>query len=210
MYRFYATMLDAFTRFQRNEDAEAAKIELLNRINRVATPQTDPMMRGIELENAVNTYHGPSDALVQVHDKAAPSSLILELQSMIAGSISQAYVEAWIETRYGPVILYGKADYIMRNICADLKYTENYDFPKYLHSWQRIVYPYCLNQMGHSVTLFRYIVVPGFNSRPVTEDYIYRPQSDTDQLRVHVEDLIETIEAFRNEITDTRIFGEAA
>ena len=134
------------------------------------------------------------------------------------GTFPQQYVRATINTRYGLVELYGYADYIGRNIVADMKTTSNYSFGKYENGWQKDLYPYCLIESGDmtEVSSFEYTVfqlsggtsrTPLISAKMYKEDYTYNHAKATARLRQMCERLIEWLEMHRSEITNTKIFG---
>ena len=89
-------------------------------------------------------------------------NLIDTLSDYFFSSICQHRCEATIDTKYGPVILYGDADYIRRDVIYDLKTTSRYEFGKFSTGWQKHLYPYCLIESGDitEVSGFEYTVVP--------------------------------------------------
>lgn len=89
------------------------------------------------------------------------ADLLRRLFEYFAGCTCQHRCEALLDTCYGPVILYGDADYIRRDKVYDLKSTMRYDYGKYEEGWQKDVYPYCLIESGEMefVSEFEYLVV---------------------------------------------------
>jgi hypothetical protein len=205
-YAFYATLLDAFAWYKRSED-EGAKQEFLDKVNRVQTPPTDPMLRGIAFEAAVVAWAGcpgNPDAVLQVHDKKCPGWILEEFTRDWKGSVRQIYVETILPTNYGEVKVYGYVDEILRDTAADIKTTSSYTFPKYLHNWQHPVYLEALQ--GSGIDRFKYRAT---DFREVyEEEYLYNPQ-DTERLIGECSHLIEFLEANRPAITDTKVFGQA-
>lgn len=134
------------------------------------------------------------------------------------GSVSQLFVCATIETKYGTVELYGFVDELKRDTVFDIKTTSKYDFGKYANGWQRHVYPYCLIESGQmeSVKAFEYTAyqLKGGTSRTplisgtcYPEYYVYNHEQTVKLLRNHCERFIEFLEENRALITDNKIFG---
>ncbi len=203
-YAFYATLLDAFAWYKRSE-AEDAKQEFLDKVNRVKTPPTDPMLRGIAFEAAVVEWSmnpGHVEDVVMVHDTECPGRILHEFTRDWHGSIRQIYVESILPTQYGEVKVYGFVDEILRDTAADIKTTGKYEFPKYLHNWQHPVYLEALKDSG--ISRFKYRATDFRNV--YEEEYSYRP-ADTDRLIAECVHLIEFLEANRPAITDRKIFN---
>lgn len=146
--------------------------------------------------------------------------LVNRLTEYFSGSICQYRCEATIDTTFGPVILYGDADYIRRDVVHDLKTTSKYDkFGKYARGWQKHLYPWALIKSGDvtEISGFEYTVVPlvGGNSRtPLINGSIYKEWFDFSfedsehALRGITEGMIHWIEEHRNLITHKRIFNQ--
>lgn len=146
--------------------------------------------------------------------------LVRKLTDYFSGAVCQHRCEAVMETRYGPVILYGDADYILRDVVYDLKSTSRYDrYGKFSEGWQKDLYPWALIESGEmdSVSGFEYTIVPlagGKDSSPLItgeikkEYYPYSHEASTGRLRASVETFILWIEDHRNLITHKRIFNE--
>lgn len=134
-------------------------------------------------------------------------------------SIPQLFVSADLETKYGTVELYGYIDYLKRDVVIDAKTTSKYDFGKYEKYWQRHTYPYCLIASGqmNSIKAFEFtaFALKGGTSRTplisgsrFPEYYTYNHEQSVKLLTNHVERFIEFLEANREHITNTKIFGE--
>lgn len=202
-YAFYATLLDAFAWYKRSE-ADEAKQEFLDKVNRVQTPPTDPMLRGIAFEDAVVRWAaapGDPEDVVRVHDTDCPGRILEEFTRGWEGSVRQIHVEAMLPTQYGQVKVYGFVDEILRDTAADIKTTGKYAFPKYLHNWQHPVYLEALKKTG--INRFKYRAT---DFREVyEEEYAYNP-ADTDRLIAECIHLIEFLECNREFITDRKVF----
>lgn len=145
--------------------------------------------------------------------------LVDELVDYFFEATAQFRCEATIDTAYGPVILYGDADYIRRDVVYDLKSTSHYDYGKFSNGWQKHVYPYALIESGQvtSISGFEYTVVPltgGTSRSPLISGTIYREWYDyshertKEALKGIVEPFISWVEAHREQITHPRIFNK--
>jgi hypothetical protein len=140
-----------------------------------------------------------------------PISICREFADYFKGAQSQVFTEAVLPTGYGDVLLYGYIDELMPLSVHDIKTTGNYEAWKFKGKWQRIVYPYCLNENGNAVNRFEYniLVTDKYgNNETVTEEYGYTHDEATiDCLRLFVEGFIQFLEENRGLITDGKIFN---
>ena len=146
--------------------------------------------------------------------------LVRELASYFKGSICQHRCEAVMDTFLGPVILYGDADYILRDVVYDLKTTSKYSaYGKFSEGWQKDLYPWALIESGEmeGITGFEYTIVPlsgGNTTSPIitgeikTEWYDYSHGMATRRLRQVLEAFLPWIEEHRSLITHKRIFNQ--
>jgi len=137
-----------------------------------------------------------------------PISLCREFAEYFKGAVPQVRTEGVLQTKYGPVLLYGYIDELMPLSVHDIKTTSNYSAFKFRDHWQHIVYPYCLHQEGSKITLFVYNIVKwGKVNETFTEHYNFNISRDTEKLLNHCELFIEFLENNRNQITDKKIFN---
>jgi hypothetical protein len=206
-YHLYPSLLDSFAWFKKSE-AENALEEFLNKLNRVRTPPSDAMLRGIAFEDhlthAARGFAVPTspEGLVKCHDTEIRMDLLEQFIDRLRGSVRQVFVESVLDCAVGQVRVYGFVDNIMQDIAVDTKTTGKYEFPKYLHSFQRPVYLEALK--GSGITKFQFLVTD-FKELYV-EEYTHN-SADTDRLVSEINDLVGFIEANRDKITDTKIFG---
>lgn len=139
-----------------------------------------------------------------------------EVAQGLAGSVSQLFTKATIDTKAGTVELYGYIDEYRLNQVIDLKTTSQYDFLKFERKWQRHIYPYCLVESGHEVEGFEYRVIkwkggtktqPALSGEIIPEYYTYTHSESTDALRAMLEQFIGWLESRKDRITDTKIFA---
>lgn len=221
------------------EFAKKQEQELLDAINRVEKPAEEAPTRGTclnEIVDCILERRAPHDgiSLATVRDQNGEpqhitaqmdgfsfnfdAGMCMELAAFFRGSICQHLCEATMDTLYGPVILYGYADYIRRDIVYDLKTTGSYKWGKYESGWQKDLYPWCLIESGELQTVsgFEYTPVEvrgGGPKEPIITGDIYHEWYDYDhgqageRLRGGVEAFIAWIELNRDRITHTRIFN---
>ncbi len=138
-----------------------------------------------------------------------PIALCREFADYFKGAVPQVRTEGVLQTKYGPVLLYGYIDELMPLSVHDIKTTAKYNAFKFRNHWQHIVYPYCLHQEGSKIDLFEYNVVQwGSTNETFTEPYNFDLTRDTERLLNHCERFIEFLENNRNFITDKKIFNQ--
>lgn len=168
-------------------------------------------VESIKQENTIVTFK----ATYNEREFIFPAALCFEFSNYYKGAVPQVRTEAVLATKYGDVLLYGDIDELMPTSVHDIKTTKSYTAGDFKDHWQHIVYPYCLNQNGNSVTDFEYNIATinrlksGIvNYETYTEYYSFNPETDIPRLTKHVEGLIEFIEANKNLITDKKIFNQ--
>lgn len=211
-------------------DFEKEQLEtLFNRINRVtlAWEDSEAADRGTAFNEAVDCVIAgrKSDKMDLKSDKLTnlivanynkrtfifPVDLVREFATYFKGGESQVYTEAILETKSGPVLLYGYIDELLPLSVHDIKTTSKYKAGKFRNNWQHVVYPYCLNASGNQVNEFEYnVVVLGTNYtyQTFTEHYHYRSDFHPIALTGIVEQFISFIESNRDKITDLKIFNK--
>lgn len=138
-------------------------------------------------------------------------------------AIPQKFVEGLIDTPRGLVRLYGYVDELTDHGVHDIKTSGSYEAFKFKGNAQHLVYPYCLNAMGIEVREFSYDLahidsgikrgapVPDYIEVKYLgshqEEYSYIADRDEPILRERLCALIDFLEAHRDLITDTKIFG---
>ena len=148
------------------------------------------------------------------------NNLVNDLASYFDGAICQHRCEAVMDTCFGPVVLYGDIDYIIRDVIYDLKSTSRYNaYGKFSEGWQKDLYPWALIESGemNNISGFEYTIVPlsgGTPTSPIimgeikTEWYDYSHGSASRRLRQALEAFIPWIEAHRSQIVHPRIFNQ--
>lgn len=234
-YKFYATLLDAFAWYLSDEREEAFQ-EFINKLNRVPFTSeaaakgtafnelVDKIKNGQliptdKLGTAIIPHAGKMPVPVIVSDKGEieyPAqgfvfkfkwSTVERFVNMFEGAQDQVYVEAVLPTAKGNVMLYGYIDEVPQGgRMSDIKCTGSYEFPKFLHNWQHVVYPYCMLQHGIEMPLFSYDITDYNNF--YKEEYVFAGVKDTQRLAFFCERLIDFIESQRHLITDKKLFAQ--
>lgn len=104
----------------------------------------------------------------------------------------EKYVERLIDTRFGPVKLYGYVDDINGGVVQDLKTCANYWGLQYADSVQWKTYLYCTGAHTHT-----YIITDFTNI--YYEEYHWRPENEL-ELKRDIEDYFEFVAMHINEI----------
>lgn len=215
-YMVYPSLLDAFTAFRISDFM--TEEELLARINRTGgtSPEAmrgtafneviDRMAAGYVPELYVDGANGDEHYLYNYEREryAFPRAVCDRLASLYRGSLTQQFVQGDIECRYGVVRLYGYADGVFPHSVRDIKTTKRYAAQKYRRSWQMVVYPYCIRQMGGTVEEF---VFDATDFREVYSEVYTGRQIDIRGRIGELEDFIEYIERKRDVITQPKLFG---
>lgn len=218
-----------------DEIADEREKELIDSINRVEHEPSEAADKGTcfnEVIDCLVEQRGSTREdvkIVAIHDPSEPTvigatmhdftftfdvELCKAVAADLAGATPQQLVEAVMPTKYGPVLLYGYADYIQLDKVIDLKTTgSTYNFGKYEKYWQKDVYPWCLQASGlMEPAMFQFYCVQFNKSAPLTgkvfkEDYTYVHAEAEQRLRRIVEHFIEWLENHRDLITDKKVFG---
>lgn len=216
-YNIYPSLLDSFSWYLKNESDTATK-EFIDRINRVPQPYSEAADKGTKFNLLTDYLIGgriPEGWTQQGEEYVCPASgeapefrFPTEIADAIAeevmGSVTQVFCECYIPTGRGVVRIYGYCDNVIGNTVIDQKtISKAYEFPKFLHNWQHVVYPFALNEMGVKVDTFTYLITDFKTINK--EDYIYNPDTDRRRLMAHVDRFIDFLESVRPLITDPKI-----
>ena len=211
-YKFYATLLDAFSWYQQSE-SDNSEQEFIDKINRV--PVTDEkalerMNKGTALNDLVDEQLKSTtlsmNGMLQKNGFEFDVYVVSELSNYLTGSVPQHYTETTISIDGKSVLLYGYIDYVRQEKCIDLKTTSSYDLGKYKGSMQRHLYPVSLFAEGVIVDEFEFLVTD-FKS-VFKETY---PVSFEESKSILVEQcrlLIDFLESKKHLITDKKIFAQ--
>lgn len=194
---------------------------LIDRINRVPIIKSEAADKGTAFNEVVDciiehrtskkmnikSYPATNEIAVQFGEfyYTFPMDLCIEFATYYKGALTQVYTEAILPTKYGDVKLYGYIDELMPFKTADIKTAKSYSAFKFRNNWQRLIYPYCLNQNGIMVNEFEFAVTDFKESW--SEVYQYEPERDNPKLTAQCERLIDFLEMHKSKLTDTKIFG---
>lgn len=192
---------------------------LIDRINRVPF-ESEAADRGTAfnevidciIENRISTTMEiksfKESGVIAVHYKQHvfnfPFDICVEVAKYLKDALTQQFTDGIIETKYGPVRLYGYIDQLLPFKIVDIKTTSKYSAFKYQNNWQHKVYPFCLKQNGVDIDEFEYVITDFKNTW--SEHYRFIPEKDVVELTSHVERFIEFLELNREKITDMKIF----
>ena len=112
------------------EQEAAAKAEFLNTLNKIYTPPTPAIQKGIDFENEI---HAVCDG------GTSEDPCVNEIAEQCKGG----YWQQVLQKRVGNYLLYGKADVINGDKIIDIKYTGSYELNKFEPSIQHLLYMEC-------------------------------------------------------------------
>jgi hypothetical protein len=209
-YRFYATLLNAYSWYLDSE-SETAFQEFIDKINRVPF-SSEAADRGTAFNTLIDGIKDGVITTPSLEDEFEyggfkfSSEIAFECAEYVQHGISQVRENGFIDTPLGLIEVYGDMDYILPAMeQVDLKTTKAWELGKYASTWQHIVYPYCYNQKTGFAPTFTYLATD-FKS-VVKEQYIYNHERDEPKLRTICVDLAQFIEQHRALITDLKIFN---
>jgi hypothetical protein len=135
-YRVYPTLLNAFGKYLASP-SEMAKLELLNRINRVPDFDTDTLSKlkkGISFEHAVlkNTMHRFDPAHIEAVRELLPKRNVTQKK---------------VSFNHHSIHFYGIADVVGEGRVIDLKTTSRYKSGKFSYNFQTL-YLFALKNAG--------------------------------------------------------------
>lgn len=240
-YQDYLNSEDTWLKYWGNSETPSVSLEnferkqlddLIGKINRVpvAWEDTEKRDRGTAFNEVVDCLilRSKSPKMDIKSDKEAgtitaaynertfsfPIVICREFADYFKGATPQVFCEGILPTKRGDVRLYGYIDEVMPTAVHDIKVTGNYEAWKFKDKWQRVVYPFCMNEMGAHVTDFEYniLLIKESKTAPptyetITEYYNYT-EGDKVSLAAFVEGFIDFVESNRALITDTKIFNQ--
>lgn len=198
--------------------------DLIDKINRV-TFESEAADKGTMFNEVIDCIveNRKSDKM-EVNSKLSSSTILVSwktwqfffntedcktIAKAVKGAICQNYQEAFLQTKYGIVKIYGYSDFLLPFRVVDLKTTGKYSAFKFRNNWQHIVYPFLLHFNGNFISDFTYLVYKWTKTggEIFEEEYTYDETRDLPKLVNIVEQFIEFLEANRNLITDKKIFN---
>ena len=175
--------------------------DIINKINRVPEAKSEAALKGTSFHEL--TVHDWTQIVPAEHrgqmcyfydDYRFPAGPVEEIGKIRAGGVHEVFVQKEMQTKYGPVLLYGFIDTIKDGVSMDIKTTKRYDIGKYLGSLQRSAY---LWMSGSRMFEF---VVTNFNA--VFKEPYYANGTEEERTKVEVEDFLSFCIHFKDQITD--------
>lgn len=175
-YLITPTLLNSWSYYMGVDEewAESARASFLQTLSRDKFEPTEDMEKGNKFERDVfayvdgyrpqltNEHLNPVD-IIDIDDGYRPFpdgdywSCVADLARHVHGGVRQLAVKAEIEVGGQAFLLYGKVDHLAGPWATDIKFTGNYEFPKYKETAQHSVYLHCLP----AVPSFRYLISDG-------------------------------------------------
>lgn len=158
------TLLNSWDFFlsAQEEWEEKAREEFRATLRREPFLPTPAIQAGIDFERDVRDV-SEGRALNREHDRY--SECVEEIADIVRGGAWQVKVQKTILSGGNLILLYGKVDVLKGPVCYDIKFTGEYEAPKYQHSAQHPLYLECLE----TVPIFQYLVSDG--SQVYIEEY---------------------------------------
>jgi len=151
MFYISPTFLDSFAYYQKADDdhVDVKRQELIDRLNGI-TVTTEAMQKGTDFESLLCNY---IDGRATLDDWNALTPVIKEMAGYVRGGIRQMRVGVHL---LPDVTLIGYIDFLNRGTVYDVKTTGKYEFPKFLHKNQHLMYLAALRQQ--KIDTFKYLV----------------------------------------------------
>ena len=204
-YNFYPTLLNNFKDYQDmkmyGERMAYDEPGILDAINKKPFLISDAILKGQALEK-----HLQDGSPLGRFEKDFEPSVLVSLRAEVAKGVWQVFVEYTHELPECIVRWYGFIDVLQGTRTLDVKSTSQYDFPKFLNSFQHKVYMLGCDNMGIEIKDHIYLATTG--REWYKESYHYQKDKFIADLTTVSRDLISFCELHRNEITSPRIFNE--
>jgi hypothetical protein len=188
-YKVYPTLLNSYQKYL-NDPSNEAKLQLINRINRV---------NDYDLETLNRFKKGTSfeDAVLKNYRHEFDQSKVLELRRMLP----ERYIsQKLIKFTYKNILFYGYADVVGDQKIIDIKTTSKYKANKYANNFQNL-YLYGLKDMGF--TEMEYLI---FDFEKIHSEKYSLSSFDFNPMLNKMEDFGAFLELNRNQIGDKKIF----
>lgn len=154
-YLITPTLLNSWAYFMSVDDeyTEGARTSFRQTISRDEFEPTEDMAKGNKFEADVFAWvDGYRPELMDTYWEC-----VEEIADKVGGGVRQLVVKKEIEVSGQAFLLYGKVDHLAGPWATDVKWTGNYDFPKFKATAQHPVYLACLPL----VPSFRYLISDG-------------------------------------------------
>lgn len=154
-YLITPTLLNSWDYLMKVDDeyGEDAKASFLQTLSRDKFEPTEAMQKGNQFEADVFAYvDGYRPTLVDDYWEC-----VAEIAAKVHGGVRQLAVKTEIVVNGQAYLLYGKVDHLAGPWATDIKWTGNYEFPKFKDTAQHPLYLACLP----AVPSFRYLISDG-------------------------------------------------
>jgi hypothetical protein len=184
-YRFYPTLLNAFSRYLRG--GNLTEQDMIAIINRVPSPTTEAQERGISFEEAV--VKGTDE------DRFNPD-ILAKVRKLLPRPIVD--VQVYCQWEIDDVLFYGYVDLIGKYKAVDLKTTTSYQKDRFVNNHQNL-YLHALKRKG--IKLMEYVITD-FNDVYVESYPLTHP---IDRQLEEIRQFKQFLEEHRGFITDRKI-----
>ena len=150
------SLLSSFKYWQ---ESEKPIDEFMNTLNKIKTPTTEAMQRGIDFENDIQQHCIEfKNEILNENDKISSeyANCIYKITNIVKGGLWQCKVQKEIKINNQDFMLFGYADVIKENAIYDIKTTAVYELGKYNTSTQHLIYMYCTG-----IKNFEYLIAQG-------------------------------------------------
>jgi len=203
MYRLYPTLVEQFMNYKRDLYGITEQ-DIIDKINRVPTPTHPAAAKGSafhEITEGVYQDLKPVEYRKQECYKYGeyyfPVGPVREIGEIRRGGVHEVFAKKVLETRFGPVEIYGYCDTLKMGVIYDVKTTSSYRGISYLNSLQRHVYPWLTGarELIFLISTFQNVFIEPYGP------------GDEEVIRVEVEDFLTFAEQNLDKITDDKFLG---
>lgn len=164
------TLLNSWQYYLKSQESyeEGAKEDFLNCLNKIKTPPTENMLKGIAFEEEI--------CRCCEQNSTSDNDTVNEIVGIVKGGLWQETVSKVVEIQGLQVLLYGKCDFMKEDTIYDVKWTGKHkDLGKYLKNSQHKIYLYC-----SGLPFFKYLISD--DKEVFNEDYSLSPKTESDVL----------------------------
>jgi len=185
-YKFYPTLLNAYDSFEKGYVTET---ELIDRINRLPSVQTEAQAKGSSFEDA---------AIKGINEELFDAAILARVRALLPRPMVKT--QAYCEYQMNDVLLYGYVDVIGKIMAVDIKTTGKYEAGNYAGSHQNFYLP-ALRSKG--IRKLRYVIT---DFKDVYSEE-YDQTFDFSHQLAQISSFCQFVEDNRTKITDGKIFA---
>ena len=186
-YKLYPTLLNSYDRYQKGYINDN---ELIDRINRVPSPQTEAQRKGASFEEAV---------VKGIDEESFDPEILSRVRALLPRPMMKT--QFYCEYQLGDVLLYGYVDVLGKLMAVDIKTTSNYITGCYAVSHQNFYLP-ALRSKG--IRSLRYVIT---DFKDVYQEE-YDQNMDFSTHEAQIASFCQFLEEHRDSISDLRVFGK--